>query len=87
MKKVELSERDRCKLLMELTMKLIKDNDINSLKLLSTFIENDTPSIKKGFELIMNGIPQEMISMFGNNNEPFQNYKTFKESNKNLYDE
>lgn len=52
-----MKEKDRNKLLMLLIIKLNKENDVNSLALLKTMVENDTPSMKNSFRIMMESTP------------------------------
>lgn len=50
---------------MALLIKLNKDNDVKSIELIKTFVENDTPSIKKSFEIMTKNTP--IADFFGVN--------------------
>ncbi len=43
--------------LMQLIQKLTKENDIEAIELLKTFVDNDTPAIKKSFEIMTQNSP------------------------------
>lgn len=58
-----MEERERNKRLLLLIEKLHKDNDISSIELLKTLIENDTPSMKKSFEIMTQNTP--LADFFG----------------------
>lgn len=42
-----MSEKDRCKILMILIQKLYSENDIDSLELLKSLVDNDTDALMK----------------------------------------
>ena len=52
-----MTERDRNYLLMQLLIKLHKENDGNTIELLRTMVENDTPAMKKSFEIMTKPTP------------------------------
>ena len=58
-----MTERERCKRLYILLQKLYNENDADSIELIKTFVENDTPSIKKSYEIMLN--PTSIASFFG----------------------
>lgn len=47
-----LSEVERNTRLFMLLDKLVADKDIKSIELIKTWIENDTPSMKKSFDIV-----------------------------------
>jgi hypothetical protein len=52
-----MDEFERNKQLMLLLKKLHKENDLKSIELIKTFVEHDTPSIKKSFEIMTQNTP------------------------------
>ena len=58
-------ERDRNYLLMQLLIKLHKENDGNTIELLRTMVENDTPAMKKSFQIMTQNSP--LATLFGLN--------------------
>jgi hypothetical protein len=61
-----MTEKDRCKIFMNLITKLYKENDTESLALLKTFADKDHPSIKKCYELMTESSP--IADLFGYKN-------------------
>ena len=45
--------------------KLYQENDVDSLELLETMVINDTPAMKKSFEIMLKSTP--IASLFGLN--------------------
>ena len=52
-----MKEVERNKRLMVLIQKLSSEEDIKSLELLKTFVDNDTDAIKKSFEIMLKPTP------------------------------
>lgn len=52
-----MSEKDRCKILMILIQKLYSENDIDSLELLKSLVDNDTDAMKKSYEIMLKPTP------------------------------
>ena len=48
-----MKEQERNKRLMILIQKLHSENDIDSLELLKTLVDNDTEAMKKSFEIML----------------------------------
>jgi hypothetical protein len=48
-----MTEKDRSKALFLLLQKLISQEDKESISLLKTFVDNDTESIKKTFQVMI----------------------------------
>jgi hypothetical protein len=51
-----MTERERNKKLMILLDKLICENDIETIKLLKSLVDKDTPAMKKSFEIMTKNI-------------------------------
>jgi predicted transposase YdaD len=58
-----MNEFERNRVLMELLLKLDKEGDQKSIDLIETFIVNETPSIKKSFELMLEAFKNTKMSM------------------------
>ena len=52
-----MSEKDRCKRLMILIQKLYSENDVDSLELLKSLVDNDTDAMKKSYEIMLKPTP------------------------------
>ena len=50
------TERERNKTLMILIDKLIGENDMETIKLLESLVDKDTPAMKKSFEIMTKNI-------------------------------
>ena len=48
-------ERERCKRLILLASKLVRDEDLESLGLIAEWVKNETPSVKKSLEIVVTG--------------------------------
>jgi len=48
-----MGEIERNKRLFKLTAKLMQEEDLESLQLLETFLVNDTKSMRKSFEIVI----------------------------------
>jgi hypothetical protein len=53
---LQQTERERNKTLMILIDKLIGENDMETIKLLESLVDKDTPSMKKSFEIMTKNI-------------------------------
>lgn len=49
-----MDEVKRNVLLIELTYDLMKKNDTETLSLLKTMVDNDTPAMQKSYEIVIN---------------------------------
>mgnify|MGYP000849694076 CR=1 FL=1 len=58
-----MKERERNKRLMVLIQKLHSENDVDSLELLKTLVDNDTEAMKKSFEIMLKQTP--LAFLFG----------------------
>lgn len=56
-----MKERERNKKLMILVKKLHSENDIDSLELLKTLVDNDTEAMKKSFEIMLKPTPLSFL--------------------------
>ena len=56
-----MKEQERNKRLMILIQKLHSENDIDSLELLKTLVDNDTEAMKKSFEIMLKPTPLSFL--------------------------
>ncbi len=73
-----MKETERNIRLMNLIEKLYLENDTESIELLKTFVDNDTPSIKKSFEIMTKSSPISLLFGLNNMSEMGKNNETIK---------